>query len=357
MRAEFITPADPAWTSVLERCRHDVYHLPGYLRACAVAEGGEPVAFLAEDGPAACLIPMLLRPVPASLDRGGWWQDAVAPYGYASPLFAGAPSPAQQAGFAALFRRIADHRCIISAFLRLHPLLGLPPQALLDQGRLVEHGQTIFLDLTQSHEALEAQVRARYRSAIRNLRRDGYKVVLDDWRQFDAFLRIYEETMLRNAASPFYFFKRDYFQALRSNLGERLHLGVVLAPDGLTVASAALFTEVDGIVQYHLGGTSSAHLAPGPFKLMLVHLRDWAKARGNHQLHLGGGVGAAADSLFEFKAGFSDQRATFRTLRMILDNGAYAQLTAWSRRASERKPMERRAFFPGYRRPAQGVQP
>jgi hypothetical protein len=52
----FIGPADPGWSALLERVRHDVYHLPEYVALSAGWEGGEPLAFFAEDSGAACLI-------------------------------------------------------------------------------------------------------------------------------------------------------------------------------------------------------------------------------------------------------------------------------------------------------------
>lgn len=55
-------------------------------------------------------------------------------------------------------------------------------------------------------------------------------------------------------------------------------------------------------------------------------VRQWAKARGNRVLHLGGGVGAAKDPLFEFKAGFSPGRWRFQSLRLVSDPALYQTL-------------------------------
>src|SRR5262249_35273951 len=116
-------------------------------------------------------------------------------------------------------------------------------------------------------------------------------------------------------------FDRQYVLRLREALGDRLHLCSVQV--GAEVACAGLFSELSGIVQYHLGGTKDAFLADSPAKLMFDHVRRWGHERGNRALHLGGGVGGAADALFEFKAGFSRQRHTFETLRLIVDPPAY----------------------------------
>jgi hypothetical protein len=131
--------------------------------------------------------------------------------------------------------------------------------------------------------------------------------------------------MTRVSATPFYFFEEGYFDGLRDALGEHLRLWVVQI-DG-AVAVAALFVETCGIVQYHLSGSDPAFASEGLMKLIVHAVRSWAKERGDTELHLGGGVGSAADSLLQFKAGFSPRRHPFHTLRVVVDQGEYARGT------------------------------
>jgi len=70
------------------------------------------------------------------------------------------------------------------------------------------------------------------------------------------------------------------------------------------------------------------HTKRHPSKAMLHFMRGWAKSRGNRWFHLGGGLGARKDSLFEFKAGFSKGRAPFYTWRGIIDQSAYNRVVA-----------------------------
>jgi hypothetical protein len=87
---------------------------------------------------------------------------------------------------------------------------------------------------------------------------------------------------------------------------------------------------------------------------LLQFVRGWAKERKNLWMHLGGGVGGKQDSLFRFKAGFSHSRHPFRTLRVVLDKAAYAELV----RAHDPTvdPTQLDGFFPLYRRPATTTQ-
>ena len=298
------------------------------------------------------LMPMLLRRLPESLDPEGRWLDASAPYGYACPLMTGEPAPDQVAGFLDCFQTAGRSRGIVSAFFRLHPLLPLPREPFLDFGILVDHGETVYLDLTRPAEELDREMRAGHQGDIRRLQQEGYTVVLGAWDRLDDFVRIYTQTMARHAASSFYFFPKEYFLALRDALGERLQLALVHAPGSQVVACGALFLEEAGFLEYHLSGTDEAYLKEACSKLLLAHMRDWAKARGDRLFHLGGGVGAQADSLFVFKKGFSRLRSSFSSFRMIVDDDAYARLSSWGSRSGDRKLMERRRYFPGYRRPA-----
>lgn len=341
MRAEFLDTRAPAWSGFLAAVPHDFYHLPGYVDLCARLEGGRAAAFLVQDGGASMLAPLVLRPIP-----GGGGQDASAPYGYPAPLLRGAPVPEQVEGFLGAFAEAGAGQGIVSAFFRLHPLLPLPAEPFRRRGRLVDHGETVFLDLDLPREELDRQTRANHRADARKLQGQGYQVVLDAWDRLEDFAGIYAATMVAHAAGSGYRFDLDYFRALRECLGTRLHLCMVLDPLG-RAAAGGLFTRVGGLMQFHLAGTAEAFRRAGPSKLMLIRMRDLAKAWGVRWLHLGGGVGCAEDSLAFFKQGFSPLRARFSTFRMVLQPAIYADLAA----LAQGRPSPDPDFFPAYRRP------
>jgi lipid II:glycine glycyltransferase (peptidoglycan interpeptide bridge formation enzyme) len=150
--------------------------------------------------------------------------------------------------------------------------------------------------------------------------------------------------MQRLDAGDSYHFPDEYFHDLKAALGPRLHLYSVLSPAG-EMAAAGLFTEQNGIVQFHLSGTSGQYRKQAPSKLMLEEAILRSRAAGNHTLHLGGGLGASEDSLFLFKAGFSPLRARFATWRFVCDPARYATLTGDS-------PVSATGYFPAYRKAA-----
>src|SRR5687768_14245068 len=76
-----LEPDDRLWTDTLARVRHDVYHLPEYVRIDAGLSGGTPAAFRYAEAGHVLLLPLVLRPVPDTDLR-----DAISPYGYPGPV-------------------------------------------------------------------------------------------------------------------------------------------------------------------------------------------------------------------------------------------------------------------------------
>jgi len=132
-----------------------------------------------------------------------------------------------------------------------------------------------------------------------------------------------------------------------------LKLFVVKMPDG-EVISGGLFTLCAGIVQYHLGGTRDSAVKLSPMMLVLETVRNWANENRAHTFHLGGGVGAKPDSLFQFKARFSQQRHSFTTWRWIIAPEAYRELSLQKDRWNSECGLQAisASFFPAYRCPA-----
>lgn len=358
-----LAPADPHWESMLRTAPHDFYLLPGYIALAARLDGGEPVAILVEDGPRRLLMPLLLRDVPATLG-GPSLRDATSPYGYpgitvsttdpATPVDTAFVREAVSAGLAAL--REAG---VISLFLRLNALLPIDHDVLGEFGLLVSHGNTVSIDLRREGANLFPTMRDAHRRNIVRLDRLGFTYQIDPTcspESVDGFLGVYTQTMDRLGASPSYYFDAAYLRALHAALGGRMV--IVLARQGGDVAAAALFTEVDGIVQYHLGGTGDDFVKLSPIKGIFSVTANWARARGNRIMHLGGGLGGSEDALFTFKAGFSPDRHMFQTARIVIDQAAYDDLNGrWSAQTGQ-PPAEPGRFFPPYRAPVAGaVQP
>ena len=354
IQGRFISADDRLWEACLAQMPHDFHHKPGYVRLCADQEGGEPVAFVAEEGESRLFVPLVVRPIVSDHLSAGGLCDAISPYGYPAPLLKCVENGRTRADFLeeALRRLLAGLRQqgLVSLFLRLHPLLPLPPEPFRRLGTLVHHGETVFVDLTLPEEELWRQTRKEHRRKINRAKRNGCVAEIDHhWNSFDEFFDIYTETMSRVGATDYYFFDKRYFYQLKDALDGALHLGIARVNG--SIACAGLFTEVGGIVQFHLSGSRPEYCRDEPVKLMVDFVRGWAKERGNRAFHLGGGVGGQRDSLFQFKSGFSKLRADFLTWRAVVDADAYQALAdQWRDRAGV-EAEQASGFFPAYRRP------
>jgi hypothetical protein len=348
MRVELLTPRDADWARMLADTPHDFYHLPAYVEAEAAA-GGEACALYVEENGARLLVPFVRQALAGAPGRS----DLTSPYGYPGPLLDSPNDP----GFAT---RALQHAVtllrewgVVALFGRLHPLLQAPLDALGAVGKVVEHGPTVSIDLRLEPKRVWSDMRKGHRYAIRRAEREGFVAAQDgSWQRLEDFARLYTATMQRLGASAYYFFSDGYFARLRQALGGCLSLWVV-EKDG-QLACASLFTEVSGIVQYHLSASDPAFSKHEPNKLLINAVRVWAQTRGNTDLHLGGGVGGAPDSLFFFKAGFSERQHLFRSWRVVIDERTYAELSR--ARDADADVSQHVGFFPAYRKSASAVR-
>ena len=185
MRAEFLEADAPTWMHALGRVRHDVYHLPEYVRfAARWQERGRPLAFVAEDRHRQFFLPVIVRPIPPTItgnERPLF--DASGPRGYPGPLVSSSAG-LEDHGFldAAVqaFAEVASAESIVSAFIRLHPLLSPTRDLLGHTGSIVEHGDSVSIDLTLSEAELWRNTRRDHRSGINRAIRRGYAARIDE---------------------------------------------------------------------------------------------------------------------------------------------------------------------------------
>ena len=351
-----LSPIDSDWQDLLDTIPHDFYHLPGYLAIEAIRHNATPQAVIIKDDQKVFFLPYLIRDCTyiLSSSQSGLVYDVVSPYGYPGILV-------NQAGQDPDFIR----RClsltynywnesnICAAFIRLHPILNTyTDRSFFDDGNFVfcDQGDVVTCDLNKELTDIWQQIRSSHRTKINKLTRAGFIVkvgAVDEY--LDAFIDIYQETMNRVNAADTYYFTRTYFESLSQLLGDRMKICVVEI-DGKIVA-ASLVTELSGIVQYYLGGTKTEFLRQSPATIMFKHVIKWAKQRNNRLLNLGGGLGGNHDSLYHFKAGFSDESHPFSTLKTIVNQEKYNQLIAAKAESSGRSKLEieNTSFFPAYR--------
>jgi hypothetical protein len=356
---ELLTPTDPAWDDRLAVAQRDIYHLAGYHAYAAGSGEGEPMLIVVGNRERMLAWPYLLRRIdgvegPAGTDAS----DVTSVYGYPGPIAWGCQPG--DSFLASAWQEILDiwrQQRVVSVFTRFHPLLGnaalaadfaaptdrtgMPPP-------LVPSGPTVSIDCRLD----DGSARSRYAKVLRQeidaARRAGLVTeVDDDWSEIETFTRLYGETMQRSGAGAEYMMGLSDVSRLREALGGRLHLLVTRWNDD--VGAACLFTELNGIVQAHLAGTNEDLRHLSPLKVLLDDARSWARSRGDHVLHLGGGRAGKEDSLFAFKARFSPNRHAFHTGRWILEPRLYRELVAARWRSLGVCIGTEKGYFPAYR--------
>ena len=280
--------------------------------------------------------------------------DVVSPYGYPGMLVSQAgQNPEFIKKCLNLIYDYWQENNICSAFIRLHPILNAYiSSSLIDDNKYMfcQQGDVVTCNLTKTIEGITKQIRASHRTKINRLIRAGFIVSMGPVAEYlDVFIDIYRETMDRVKATDGYYFTQAYFDRLVRVLGDKLKVCIVEI-NGEVVA-ASLITEFDGIVQYHLGGTKTEFLRQSPATIMFKYTIEWAKQRNNRLLNLGGGLGGNYDSLYHFKAGFSDERESFATIKTIVDREKYDRLVqdVAQLKGISKLELESTSFFPAYR--------
>jgi Acetyltransferase (GNAT) domain len=358
MIVRVISPTDSHWQNLLETIPHDFYHLPGYLNLEATKSNAVPEAIIIKDDEKVFFLPYLIRDCSdlLAVDAGDIDRiyDIISPYGYPGLLVNQA---GQNPGFIKtclnLIYNYWHERNICSAFIRLHPILNSSlDSSFLDDQKFIlcQQGDVVTCDLTKNFDDIWKQFRPNHRTKINKLARTGFVTKIGSVDQYlDVFIDIYRETMDRVNATDSYYFTHDYFTNISQILADQMKVCVVEIDS--QVVAASLVTEFSGIIQYYLGGTRTEFLRYSPATMMFKQIIEWAQQRNNICLNLGGGLGGSRDSLYHFKAGFSDESTPFTTIRTIVNRGAYNRLVS-ARAKSLGVPeleMESLSFFPAYR--------
>lgn len=340
------------WDEIVQRAHeYDFYHLSAYHKLACHRGEGRPFLFVLEESDRFIALPLLLRPVSEvpGLESEDYL-DATSVYGYAGPVCSEPNLPGR---FVESFQRELQATLrqmnVVSVFSRLHPLLD--QKALLNGlGIVKDQGKTVVIDLTKTVEEQWRDFRQAHRRYLNRLRRNGWKSASCHGSEcigkpLQEFIAIYNETMNRVKADPYYYFDESYFVSLFTMPGVETYLFWVELE--AQIGAMGIFTLCNGIVQYHLSGTSSRFLKQAPMKLVLDEVRLWATDVGARFFHLGGGLKGRQDSLFEFKAGFSKRHEIFRVWNWVVDEAAYQHLMGV--RGKEARTDLEDGFFPGYR--------
>jgi serine/alanine adding enzyme len=307
----------------------DVYYSRAFVQASAALVGAEPVLLRLRGKAGDVFLACLVRSDPT---------DVVTPYGYGGPAGAGDDPPL--AAFPAAYEAWCERRGAISSFVVFHPLLGNAGSAAAGGFHRTPLAGTVAWALQRPD--LLAAMHKHHRRVVRSAQAQGLEVVVEQAPgDLAEFAGVYEQTMRRAGASAFYFFPRDYWDALTAGVPL---VRVDVRSRGELLASVLGMGERPWL-HYHLGGATDAARGTGASHLALYGLALWGREQGLDTLHLGGGVGGRDDSLLEYKLRFAPEGRVGAAIgKAVHDLPAYLRLSGAA-------AVDWDGFFPAYREP------
>ncbi len=229
---------------------------------------------------------------------------------------------------------------IVSEFVRFHPLIENQKYS-LGNYNVIPLGQVIAMDCTDE-ETLWMNMSSRNRNKIKKAINIGVSVSYGGIEKLEEFIQIYEETMDRDNAEDYYYFKKEYYDCLFNDLKDNL-LVFSAELEGRTLSTCIVFME-NGRLSYHLAGSTRISGNIYETNLLIYEVAKWGNRNGYRSFLLGGGVGSKEDYLYQFKRGFDDKHSfQFYIGKKIHLQDKYDELV------SKRENIENMNFFPAYR--------
>lgn len=234
----------------------------------------------------------------------GQYYDLETAYGYGGPITNCYESNFLNRAFQA-YRIECQKQNIVCEFIRFHPFNNI-----IEYGELFDffskERQVVIVDLTLSTEDRWT----RYSKTTRNILRKAIKKMSrdNDSKMLGCFTSLYQQTMDKNNAEEFYYFKPEYFEKLIGINGVDL-LSVSLDSE---IVSAGFFMHGSDLSHYHLSANNSQFFKENGNYVLLDFAFEQAKSYGCKWMMLGGGRSSDEDdSLLRFKQKFSGELVPF----------------------------------------------
>jgi hypothetical protein len=325
----YTTAQAAAWNEILSQfSQFDFYHTADYHRLEETRLGGRCELIVYAEGSRVAALPLMFTlidtPAWKSAAPGALWA-AKSVYGYVGWLATDDTTLPVLGRFGLRLQEYMRGRGVVSLFGRMHPLLPRQNNELLI-GRVESIGKTIGIDLRHGLAAYEQGLSSGHRYEIRKLREAGCVVTTDRGPGFlEEFHALYTATMRRLNAGSTYFYSQEYLEALMT--ANQFETRIFKATYQGRLCAMAMFIKCGRFIQYHLSCSEAGHTKYPATKLLIDEASRWSFSVDCDWLHLGGGLGAQQDALFQFKAGFGGVQVPFNIWKCIFRDADYAGLS------------------------------
>jgi len=336
-------PTSPRWLALWHDTGREPFAHPGFGGLFA-GPADRCVAACWEDGSGSVLLPLVMRPLPPTLDghneiRG--WVDGVSPYGYGGPFVSGTPS--LTSFYEAFLQWMRDSR-MLSCFVRGSVVGSAVPEVEPAGFRRVHLADNVVVGLGLPVEDRWRRYEHKVRKNVNKAKRHGMSTEINpDFTDVSAFVEVYGGTMARRSAAAFYRFDEAFFDRIRTVLEGNFWVADTRDEDG-RVVSTELVLVGDSHCYSFLGGTRRDAFAGSPNDLLKHDVIDRAAEAGLNSYVLGGGY-EPGDGIFRYKRSFDPTGVVpFWGAQLVADQGRYDAACSGTSEGEE-------SFFPRYRAP------
>lgn len=320
---------------------YDVYYLSGYVKAFQIHGDGEPQLFYYNENGLRGIYVYMKR---KTAIEGVY--DSITPYGYGGFLLEGDESEENIKSLWKVYVEKMKSENIVDNFVRYHPVLAnaIPMKVCSD---VIDLGKTVSMDLS-SEDVIWKNIHSKNRNMIRKAEKNGIVIRHGQGLElFDDFIKIYNATMDKDNAEPYYYFKPEFYKSIHEDLNDNYEMFWAEYEGKIIAMSIMIFA--NGRLNYHLSGSDLQYRNLAPSNLLLYKAAMWGMEKGMNTFHLGGGVGSGEDNLYKFKIAFNRfSDCQFSIAKHVFDNEKYDELVA-ERASCDAEFDKESKFFPLYR--------
>ena len=206
---------------------------------------------------------------------------------------------------------------IIAEFMRFNPCLNIGENLKNSLDFFAKGNSNVAVYCDNSRFDFYSK---RLKSKINKAKREIY---VKQSSNIEQFIALYYETMKRNNATDFYFFKQEYFENLLKNKNTIMFEACLNGK----IISMAIFIFDERAMFYHLGANSKEYMKGNNNAIYAIFESafDFAYNKGIPLCYLGGGV-KENDELFAFKKQFASFITPFYIGGVIYNKEIYEEL-------------------------------
>lgn len=302
----------------------DIYFKEEYAKLYKETEKGEVENFCFENELGKVLFIYIKREV--ILDNIKYY-DIATPYGYGGPLIQNCKDKNTDKLISLFWEKFLEYAFlnkIICSFVRFHPIEKNYDYC-RDIMELERISSTVCIDLN-SEEQIWSDISSKCRNIIRKAIKNNVMVIEDEnLKKINDFQNLYYDTMKKNNADEYYFFKEEFFEQLKFLKEKEITHFYALHED--KIISSILVLMGDEYLHYYLSANSQEGYLLNANSLLLYEIAKYGLKRGYKYFHLGGGYGGDDSPLFKFKSSFhKNHTLSFYIGKKIFNQKIYDEL-------------------------------